>query len=220
MTRLAKILTIFTTAACLGFAAFAMAMFAGGPNWTVMANSQALTPRVEFAVSDTGTHSAKLRVTGDQIATSEVQADVVLKAQARVLADFRNELQDLQAKIATLEPQRETVRTQVAADLGGLARHAELWTAQLTDISNRIAEMTNQLAMTGTNAVQLQEELKELRFEVLRLRNQLELLRDDQFAAEEQQRALEAELLLLRESRLRLERRQQGLKQQLSGTNY
>ncbi len=220
MTGLAKILVVFTTAASLGFAAFAMAMFAGGPNWMAMANAPEIRDRVAVTGNETGDYTAVVRVSGDTVATGKNPADVVLKAQARVLSDMRNELQDLQAKITNYEPQQEIVRNQVAADRAGLAKHAEIWNAQLTALATRLNEMTNELAETGSNAVQLQEQLKELRFEVLRLRNQLELLRDDQYAAEEQKRALESELLLLRESRQKLERRQEGLKNQLSGKPY
>lgn len=220
MTRLAKILVIFTTAASLGFAAFAMAMFAGGPNWSAMTVDPSLSDRVAFSTSETGTHTATLRVTDAQVASGEILPDVVLKSQARILQDIQTELQNLKTRIETLSPQREVVSNQIVADEAGLKRHAEIWNARLADLGTRIAQVTDELAMTGMNAVAMQEQLKELRFEVLRLRNQLELMRNDQYAALQQQEALEAELLLLRENRLRLERRQDGLKQQLSGTTY
>lgn len=220
MTGLAKILVVFTAALSLGFAAFAFAMFAGGPNWDLIAAHAGLSEAVQFDVSETGSHSAKLRVTDEQVGSSEIQADVILKAQARVLRDLNEKVQRLQAEIPTLTTQRETLRTQTATDRNGLSRHGELWAEQLKALAAQITQVTDELADTGVKAQQLLAQLRELGFEVLRLQNQLELLRDDQFAAEEQRRALESELLQLRESRLRLERRQAGLKQQLEGAVY
>lgn len=218
MTRFAKILVVFVAAASLGFAAFALAMFAGGPNWEALANDPAIRDKVAFSHSDTGTYSATMRVSGEQVASSQIQADVVLKAQQRVLSEMRTELQDIQARVATLTPQRQVVHDLVAVDLQGLQKHASLWATQLEQLSQQIAKMTDELGVTGAQALKLQEELKELRFEVLRLRNQLELLRDDLFVAETQRSALENELLLLEQNRQRLERRQEQLKQQLGSS--
>ena len=57
------------------------------------------------------------------------------------------------------------------------------------------------------------------REEGYRLSNQLELLRNDKFAALQQQKVLEFELIRLEENRQRLQRRQKQLKQQL-GDGY
>lgn len=220
MTRFAKIFVVFVTAASLGFAAFALAMFAGGPNWDAWANAPAVADHVSIVRSETGTYSATVRTTGEQLGSSENQADIVLKAQARVLADARAKLQDVQDRITRLSPQKAVVADSIAADRAGLDKHAAIWSAELQALATQIATVTDNLTQTGAQAQQLQEQLKELRFEVLRTRNQLELLRDDQYVSELQKQALEDELLLLQENRKRLERRQAGLKAQLEGTSY
>ena len=220
MTRFAKVFVVFVAAASLGFAAFALAMFAGGPNWQAWASDPAIADTISIVGSETGTYTATARVSGDQIASGTNLADVVLKVQARRLADLRTELQDLQDKMARFGPQRESVKQLIEMDEAGLKKHAELWASQLAALAQQITEMTDNLAQTGNEALQLQEQLKSLRFEVLRTRNQLELLRDDLYVAQVQQTALENELLLLQENRKRLERRQEGLKQQLDGATY
>jgi chromosome segregation ATPase len=104
-------------------------------------------------------------------------------------------------------------------DRAGLQTQAELWSRQLRSLSDEIDRATVELTQKAQQNTQIQQELGERRFEVLRLTNQLELLRDDLFAAEAQRDALQKELILLDESRKRLERRQHQLKDQL-GEEY
>lgn len=217
MTRFAKLLVVFVAVASLGFAAFAGALRYGGPNWDELARAPGLYEKVTITRSDTGQYSGTMRVSGEQVGSSTNPAEVVTKAQAKVLGDLRTEMQDLSTQINNLTPQQTAVKDLIASDRRGLEQHAAIWTAQLQDLAQRIAKLTDELAAKGAEVKQLQDELIELRYEVLRLRNQLELLRDDLFAAEQQEQALKLELRRLQEDRLRLERRQQQLNQQLSG---
>ncbi len=218
MTQLAKVLVVFVAAASLGFAAFAGAMSRGGVNWQGLASSSAIAGRVSIVRGDTGTYTATSRLSGQQIASSLNIAEVVGKSQKQILDDLKAELAAVQAEVANRTPQLATINTLSATDQAGLKRHAAVWTAQLEVLSAQIAQLTDEVATTGTKAQQLQDGLRELRYEVLRLRNQLELLRDDSFAAAAQRQALEFELLLLKENRLRLERRRRQLKAQLDGS--
>jgi hypothetical protein len=223
MTRLAKLLVIFVAVASLGFAAFAAAMVSGGPNWTALGDHPGVAEKVGIAKNESAgniTYVGTHRLTGEQVGSSAILADVVLKAQKRVMDEMRTELQDIQGRITALTPQRDAAKQLVVTDVAGLEKHGALWSAQLQTMATRITQTTDELTQAGGQALQLQAELKELRFEVLRLRNQLELLRDDTFAAAEQQRALEAELLILQQNRQRLERRQEILKSQMAGTSY
>ncbi|MBI1347278.1 hypothetical protein GC163_13445 [bacterium] len=215
MTRIAKLLVVFVTVASLSFAAFAGALRFGGPNWNELANHDGLKKAVAITRSDTGQYAAVMRVSGDPVASSMNVAEVVTKSQAKVLSDLRNELQDISNQINTLTPQQSSLKELIAADRTGLEKHAAAWSAQLQNLAERIATLSDELAAKGSEVKLLQDELIELRYEVLRLRNQLELLRDDLFAAEQQEKALQNELRRLQEDRLRLERRQEQLHQQL-----
>ncbi|MDX1970835.1 MAG: hypothetical protein SFV23_26955 [Planctomycetaceae bacterium] len=218
MTQLAKVLVVFVAAASLGFAAFAGAMSRGGVNWERAGNSPAIAGRVSISRGDTGTYTATGRLSGQQIASSVNLAEVVTKSQKQILDDLKAELTALQTEVSNRTPQLAAINTLTAADLAGLQRHSTAWAGQLQALSAEIVQLTDEVATTGTKAQQLQDAVRELRFEVMRLRNQLELLRDDSYAAAAQRKALEFELLLLKENRLRLERRQNQLKAQLSGS--
>jgi hypothetical protein len=85
---------------------------------------------------------------------------------------------------------------------------AKLWT-EVQTVGDEFSELT----------IQTQEKLRiaeERRDEGYRLTNQLDLLRNDKFAADEQRKVLEDELFRLEENKRRLQKRQIQLKDQLS----
>lgn len=217
MTRLAKLLVVFVAVASLGFMAFAGALRYGGPNWDELAHAPGLYEKVAITRNEVGQYSAAMRVTGENVGSSINPGEVVTKAQAKVLGDLRTEMQAISDQMNNLAPQQTGVKELIATDRSGLEKHAAIWSAQLQDLAKRISTLTDELAAKGGEVKQLQDELTELRYEVLRMRNQLELLRDDLFAVQQQEQALKIELRRLQEDRLRLERRQQQLNQQLTG---
>ena len=82
-----------------------------------------------------------------------------------------------------------------------------------------LKDVGNQFSVATLETQDVLRVAQERREEGYRLANQLELLRNDQFAATQQQKVLEGELLRLEENQRRLERRQTTLKKQL-GDDY
>jgi len=222
MTRLSKVLVIAIALGSLGIAAFAAALVTGGPNWEAIAQSSEISQSVSITRNETGLYSATMRVTGEQVTTSPSKnlAEVVVKSEQKILADLKSQVQELQPKVEALIPVSAAVLAVIERDHAGLQTHANLWSKQLQALSADIARLTAELTQKASQNTLIQQELGERRFEVLRLQNQLELLRDDLFAAETQRDALQRELLLLEESRKRLESRQNQLKGQLGEGNY
>ncbi|MDZ4688044.1 MAG: hypothetical protein SH850_23465 [Planctomycetaceae bacterium] len=222
MTRLSKVLVIAIALGSLGIAAFAAALVTGGPNWEAIAQSPEISQSVSITRNETGLYSATMRVTGEQVTTSPSKnlAEVVVKSEQKILADLKSQVQELQPKVEALIPVSAAVLAVIERDHAGLQTHANLWSKQLQALSADIARLTAELTQKASQNTLIQQELGERRFEVLRLQNQLELLRDDLFAAETQRDALQRELLLLEESRKRLESRQNQLKGQLGEGNY
>ncbi|HUQ68103.1 MAG TPA: hypothetical protein VM165_01185 [Planctomycetaceae bacterium] len=219
MTRFSKVLVIAIALGSLGIAAFAAALVTGGPNWEAIAQSPEISKSVSISRNETDIYAATMRVSGEQVASSKNLAEVVVKSEQKILADLKSQVQELQPKVEALIPQSAAVLAVIERDHAGLLTHAELWSKQLQALSTEIARLTAELTQKASQNTLIQQELGERRFEVLRLQNQLELLRDDLFAAETQRNALQRELLLLEESRKRLENRQRQLKGQL-GEKY
>jgi chromosome segregation ATPase len=215
MTRASKVLVVMIALGSLGIAAFAAALVTGGPNWEAIAQSPEISKFVSISRTDTGQYTGTMRVSGEQVGSSANLADVVIKSQQKVLSDLRARVTELQPKVEQLTTASAAVVETVEKDKAGLEAHAALWSKQLQALSDEIARLTAELSQKASQNTQIQQELGERRFEVLRLHNQLELLRDDLFAAETQRNALQRELLLLEESRKRLEHRKKQLKGQL-----
>jgi chromosome segregation ATPase len=217
MNRLTRVLVVFITAASLGFAAFALALVNGGPNWEALADEEVFTKSVGVSPPQVpgGSYTAKHRSTGQDLKSSKVLAEVVVEGQKKILADLSAELQKLEPMIEPLKQQVAETRRIIDVDSNGLALRAKNWSDQLTTLSNTLTALNSQLQSRTVAATVVQRELEERRFEVYRMQNQLELLRDDLYAAVQQREALESELEILTEAQQRLERRQEQLQSQV-----
>uniref|UniRef100_A0A7C4QUD4 Chromosome partition protein Smc n=1 Tax=Schlesneria paludicola TaxID=360056 RepID=A0A7C4QUD4_9PLAN len=221
MNRLSRVLAVFVTVASLGYAAFVLALVNGGPNWEALAGAKSVTENVAIAPPQLpdGPYTATHRLTGDQLKSSKVLAEVVIASQKRVLDDLNKQIQDLEQVIEPLKQRIAAAQRDIDVDRSGLNARSEAWTARLRQLAQELDAVNADLQARVTEATQVGRDLEERRFEVLRLQNQLELLRDDLFAAQEQRRALEDELTQLLEAQQRLERRRQQLQERL-GEKY
>lgn len=221
MNRISRVLTVIVTVASLGYTAFVLALINGGPNWQALAQAPAVTEQVAIAPPQlpSGPYTATHRLTGDQLKSSKVLAEVVLASQKRVLDDLNKQIQDLEQLVEPLKQRIAAAQKDIDTDKAGLKTRAEAWATQLRKLAQDLETVNAQLQLRTTEATQVGRDLEERRFEVLRLRNQLELLRDDLFAAEQQRKALLDELTQLQEAQQRLERRQTQLRAQL-GEKY
>jgi len=221
MNRLTRVLVVFVAAASLAFAAFAIALVHGGPNWEALANDLAFRERIAFEspTDPSGSYKTKHRSTGADIKSSKNPAEVIIEGQKRILDDIDKELQAATEFVEKSKPYLAQVQSLIEVDRKGLDERAAAWAQVLVSLSNQLKQMNDQIQSRTVEVTQIQRDLEERRFEVLRLQNQLELLRDDLYSAEQQRDALENELTTLQESQQRLERRQKQLQQQL-GEKY
>lgn len=228
MNTVGKILVVFVTASSLGFLAFVSALRNGGPDWqSEIRSTDPQRPtdlQKEFVFNvDPGekvTYSVKHRRTETSVIDkTPVLAEAVLKARKRLEDDANKKLQELTKQPEDLQALLKTMKELIPADKQGVEireqkiteRIQQLW-AEMQTIGNQFSELT----------IQTQEILgiaQVRREEGYRLSNQVEMLRNDKFAAIEQQKVLEFELIRLEENKRRLERRQSQLKQQL-GDGY
>ena len=126
----------------------------------------------------------------------------------------REELGKLTAEAERLKPLTAAANAAILADEAGLKVREDALVKQMDEISQSISRINDEIIEKAGVAQKIRAEGQERREEGFRLQNQLELLRDDLYAAQIQRKNLEEEELRLQEILQRLQRR----KQQLSST--
>ncbi len=211
MNDFGKICVVFVTAASLAFVAFAGAMRTGGRNWLAEADEISDQYTLSITPGDTYSYAITERRTAKQIGTSKVLAEVVTKARADQASTVRNQLNDLNQRREALEPQTAAAAAAIVADEAGLKQREAALVQQVEDVHQEIARISEDI-LAAVNEVQRIRSLgQERREEGYRLKNQLELLRNDLHAATVQRKNLQEEELRLKETLQRLERRNRQL---------
>ena len=220
MNSFGKVMVVFVTATSLGFAAFALSLVTGGPNWRAEAESEELVKDFSFtttAVPDAkSTHAAKTRRTGEAVGpTTTLLAEAVVSARQRQVKDAKDKEAALQAEIDKIKPQINEIKALIPIDQAGLVARSELLDKLLTKLNEEIQTTSAAFTTKATEIQQIRKTGEERRDEGFRLKNQLELMRTDLFVAQAQQKILEDELVRVEENLKRLQRREQQLKQQV-----
>lgn len=218
MNSFGKILVVFVTAASLGFVAFTLSLVSGGPNWKAEMQSEELTKDFTFTVTpgEKTMYAVKTRKTDQPVgAQTPVIAEVVVAARKKQVDDAKAEETRLTNEVARLQPIIKEIKDLIPPDKAGMAARAQFLDKLLTKISSEIEKTTQDIATKAAAIQQIQKTTEERRNEGFRLKNQLELMRTDLFAAMAQQKILEDELVRVEENLRRLERRSEQLKNQV-----
>ena len=217
MNSLGKVLVVFVTASSLGFAAFALSLVSGGPNWKGEAESAELTNDFTFttAAGEKPTYSVKVRRTDAAVGSSTpLLAEAVVAARQQQLKDAKEQQTQLEQKIAQIQPVIAQIKALIPVDAAGVKTRSEAYDKQLELMNVAKQAATTEITAKSGEIQQTRKTGQDRREEGFRLANQLELLRNDLFAAVKQQKALEDELVRAEENLKRLERREKQLKQQ------
>ena len=222
MNSIGKILVVFVTASSLGFLAFVVALRNGGPDWVGEMRSPELQKEFVFTTEpgEKVMYSAKHRRTESDVAPkTPVLAEVILKSRKRQEEDANKKLQELNPQVQPLQERLALIKKLIPEDEAGVQARIKKYEEQVEKLVSQLKEVGNQFSAKTLETQDVMRLAQDRREEAYRLANQLELLRNDKFAAQQQQKVLEDELTRLAENRQRLERRQKQLKQQL-GDNY
>lgn len=219
MNTLGRILVVFTAAASLGFAAFAGALVSGGPNWRAEAANPSFAKdlAVEERAGPPSQFTVKERVTDQQIASSTLLPEVLVQGRQKQAQNAQAALTETNQKIEQLKPRITEATVRIAADLKGADARLQVLQEQLRQLEAQIQAVTTEIQQKSVEAQTIRADAEERRNEGLRLKNLLELLRNDLYAAGKQRDALADELVRLQEIEQRLNRRNQQLKSQLDG---
>lgn len=219
MNTVGKILVVFVTATSLGFLAFVAALRNGGPDWLGEMRSPELQKEFVFTTEpgEKVMYSVKHRRSDSAIGSkTPVMAEVVLAARKRLEEEANKKFQEL-SPIPQMEQDRlKAIVETIPVDKAGVETREKNFNARIQQLWDEIQAIGNEFAALTLQTQDVLRVGEERRGEVYRLSNQLELLRNDKYAAGVQQRVLEDELIRLQENERRLERRQNQLKKQLN----
>lgn len=214
MNKAAKVLVVFMAFASLSFMAFSAAVLIGGPNW--MGMGEELTDYTfEVTKGEKTTYSAKSRPVGSNFSKqSENPAEVVLA----VLQDQKTRQTEqerlLDQQIESLEALIADRKTLKEMDLKALQAYEKNLSAFLAQLNQEISDANAIVKQMSEQTIALNKDLGLHREDVLRLRDQLELVRADRDRLVERSRELEDILALLQGSIGQMERRTQQLAKQ------
>ena len=216
MMKLNKTLTVFVFFTSVAFMGFALAVWAGGPNWKVRADELP-----EFAIEAPTTpetpYTVKWRLKDDQIGgqPASLPAAIVV-AQGEQIKAQQAELQQLEQSIPSVQSSIEQAKAAITVDLKAMNdRQAEL-DKQLRDLTARIVETGKQADSKTQEAQQKYATLKLRREEYLMMSTQLKELRAERLLAEAEAQKLQDLLMAMKGNLERAERRQSLLKQDVA----
>ena len=221
MTKISKVLVVFTTAACLAFLGFAAAVSVGGPNWERIAAEE--LPEYDFdrSIGENPTWSAKLRTSDESVGSDPKLAAVVVKAlehkKRRVDSGLNGDPtvnrpaldEQIQVTKARLKEAQELAEKDAAA----LKKYEEQLVQQLQQLNQAIAQVSQEIVKRTQQAEAVQAETDERRGDVVRLQEQLETLQEDRDRIVAQQEQLRDRIQRLKGTKDRLERRKEQLQQ-------
>lgn len=217
MTNFGKIFVVLGAVVSMAFAAIAMAIVTGGPNWQAEMNSSPLKDEFSFETktSDNGalTYNATFRKTGQSIGSpTSNPADVVLAARKKLKEDLAAQQQQVDQEIATVGPLPENTLKVIEVDSEAIREREQRWQTQLDQVNRALTASLDEFNEKAQELQELRRVGQERRDEGLRLANQLDLLRTDLFSLQKQAESLRQELTNLEDSRDRLARRNAQLK--------
>ena len=227
MNTIGKILVVFIAISSFSFLAFVLAFCNGGPDWKGEVRSKDLQREFVFTTEpgETATYSVRHRRSETNIADkSKVLAEALLKARKRLEDDTNKRQQELNPQPQQIQDAINATVATIAADKKGVEAREQFYNEYLEKLvteAQQIGDEFSELTIKSQDVLKVAEERRD---EGYRIANQLSLLRNDKFAAEEQRKALENELTRIEDDRRRLQKRQSQLEKQLSngyiGSDY
>lgn len=220
MSSLARVLVVLLTLCSLSFMGFAAVILVGGPSWPAE-----LRAHEEVALSTTTneegitTYSAST-ITGENIASSQNPADVLIKVRSRLTSDAQQEIQKIDQELPLVQGRLDRAKQFIERDAAAIAERHDEVRQQIQARSQQASRNTQEAVAQTTAAQAVRREAEDYRQEAARLQVELEAIRTDTFQARQQRRILEDELVRAQTLLARLERRQKQLRGEPDVSDY
>ena len=215
MTKIAKILVVFTAVMSLAFVAFVAVTTLAGPNWRAMAADLDAYGVAEVP-GETVRYAVTRRVATDDrktVTTADSLPAAIAAAQGDRLTVQQEEITALDEQIATTKQALDAEKQASAADAEGIKRRVEQLSAAVNTLNDEILRLTQEGTQQAVLAQQKRDEATRRRADVARLAAELAQVRTDRFRIEEQANELKNLLVRLDGMIDRADRRNEQLRQ-------
>lgn len=211
MTKLSKVLVVFTTVMSLAFLAFIGVTAIGGPNW--LATAQGLDGyTIERTGGENPTWKVTERVTGKDLGSKQYLPQAIKAAQDDRIQAQQQRLTALDEEINRAKQAKEAEEPVSKVDEEGIqSRFAEL-EKTLGDLDAEILKLTREGTEQAQQAEALRAEAAARRDDVARLQTELTQVRTDRYRIDEQITQLHRRLIRLHGQIDRAARRQEQLR--------
>ncbi len=178
-----RLLAIVVTVLSIAFLGFAGVVTLGGPNWDATARSL----RDYQFTHDPGPNGQWTATSpdGESVGSSPLLPGVIVAA----LDDANRKLQDRLGELNDREPQlRESIQNmerQISADREALTASLAQKQQLLKDLQDESARLSDQVVQQTTQGIAVEKVVSDRRSDVLRLTNQLAVLRADEARIEQ-----------------------------------
>lgn len=184
MTRISKVLAVFVAVASLAFVGFAMATTFGGPNWRVVMQAEEFKG-YRITQSPDGMWSATRGSDEGQVASSKVLPEVLSKVMDEVQQQRQERIQQVQGRIQPLEQKIADLDAFQYVDEEALKKYEDDLRKRLADTRQQEAETASRVIAATSDAQKLENQIAARREDILRLIQEVEELRADQFRLRE-----------------------------------
>jgi len=208
MNQTVKALVVFVTVASLSFMALAGAVTLGGPNWWGR-SAEMKDYSFEVTTGETTSYKVTHRSSGEAVNFSQtsVHAAAVVGALENQKQRQTTQEQELDQAITREEANVKTLQAYEQQAVALLEARTKEFQDQLTQLDATIAKTNAEIDKLLEQMYALNELLGERREDVLRLEDQLTLVRTDRDRLVVERKELEDILVLLNASVDQLERR-------------
>lgn len=215
MTKLGKLLAIFVAVASLAFAGFAVATTFGGPDWQVILRQEAFRAYRVTRGGEPDFLWTAIRSSDDgQVASSKKLPEVLVKIMDDILQRQQTELSELTGREPALKERVALLEQAKTQDEAALARYETEYRERLAETRKQESITAGQV-LTATGEAQKLENIISLRREdILRLQQEIEELKADQFRLEAIQTQLQNLLIQVQGDNARAQARWELLNRQ------
>lgn len=194
MTKISKILAVLVFTACLSFMGFAMVTVLGGPNWNIKA--EALAKDHSLAFENRGKESGWDVKDGrkqppEQVATGKSVAEVVVKAQRKLIDSQKAETEALSKEIDAVAKRHAREQPAITADVAAFGKRLAVLEQQLKEVHQQAIEESKKAVTKSDEAKAIRQVAALRRDELIQLQNQLDVLRTQKTSALKDQKRLE-----------------------------
>jgi hypothetical protein len=210
MTKVAKVLVVFTTVMSLAFLAFIGVTAVAGPNWQgTAAELDGYT--IERVPGDVVSYKVTERVAGKDLgAKPNLPAAIVAAQTDRIQAQTARKT-DLDAQIAAVRQARDEEKPASEQDAAGVQLRLGQLAEALDQLDQQVLALTQEGTKQAQEAEKVRSEAAARRADVARLQNELAAVRADRYRVEEQIAQLKQRLIRIGGQIDRAERRREQL---------